>query len=62
MGGRSTVPAPPPVVRMPTPQDPNILAASRRRQGSALNREGRRSTILSDMLRGINGSAGMLGR
>lgn len=49
-------------IRMPTRTDPNILAAGNRAKGTAGKKGGRDSTMLSDMIRGVNGSQGGLGR
>lgn len=46
--GKPKTPPPPKPVRMPVEQDPDVLAAQRRVQESALRRQGRLSTILTD--------------
>jgi len=65
MGGRSqpvVVQAPDPVVtRMPSESDPALRAAQGRALADARKKTGRSSTILSDTLRSLNGSAGRLG-
>lgn len=61
-GGGGSTPAAPKVVRMPTQNNPTVLAAQRRTQEAAKNRGGRDSTILTDALRSMTGSAGRLGR
>jgi hypothetical protein len=61
MASRQTLPEPKPI-RMPNLNDPEILAARRRVLEQAMSRTGRASTILSDMLRSVNGSIGLLGR
>jgi hypothetical protein len=43
--------------RMPTPTDPDILAAGRRSRQAALRRRGRQSTILTDRARDIVGTS-----
>jgi hypothetical protein len=55
-------PPDPKPVRMPVASDPAILAARARAIETAKKRGGRESTILSDALRSVNGSAGQLGR
>lgn len=60
-------PAPPPasplpeprVTRMPTPTDPDILAAAKRTREAAMLRKGRQSTILTDM--GTNQPGNIIG-
>jgi hypothetical protein len=47
---------------MPVASDPAILAARARAIETARKRGGRESTILSDALQSMNGSAGQLGR
>ena len=49
-------------VRMPNPNDPAILAARAKAIAKSQGRGGRQSTILSDVLKGINGAQGLLGR
>ena len=44
--------------RMPTMQDPDVLAAAQRTRASALNRKGRLSTIMTDMTKATTGSSG----
>jgi hypothetical protein len=65
MGGRSKpviVQAPDPIVtRMPSESDPALRAAQQRAVADARKKTGRTSTILSDSLRSLNGSAGRLG-
>lgn len=51
------LPTPKPV-RMPTPQDPEVLAAARRARESAIRRSGRLSTILTDRGQSLVGSSG----
>lgn len=60
MGGNSS-PSPPATTRLPTQTDPALRAAQQRAQQAAQNRTGRSSTILSDALRSVVGSAGKLG-
>lgn len=52
-------PPTPSPVRLPTPTDPDILAAGRRARRGALRRKGRASTILTDQNREITGSSGV---
>lgn len=59
-GGRSQVETPQPV-RMPNPNDQAMLAAKKMAAANAQKRGGRDSTILSQALSAINGSAGKLG-
>ena len=48
--------------RMPTPTDPEVLAAGRRTRAEALRRKGRLSTILTDQTAGGGyGGRGKLG-
>lgn len=65
MGGRSKpviVQAPDPVItRMPGESDPALRAAQSRALADSRKRTGRSSTILTDTLRSLNGSAGRLG-
>lgn len=42
-------PSAPKPVRMPTEQDPEVLAAAQRTKQAAMQRAGRMSTILTDM-------------
>lgn len=51
------LPKPTPV-RMPTADDPDLLAAATRRREAMMRRSGRMSTILSDNLREVTGSSG----
>lgn len=53
----------PVIVRMPNPNDPDIVAAQNRAVAAAKMRGGRDSTILSDNLKanGVNGSVGKMG-
>jgi hypothetical protein len=60
--GGGKAPPPPPVVRMPTPGDPTVLAAADRARAEAARRKGRLATILTEPLRSISGSKGLLGR
>lgn len=62
-GGKSQIEQPAPV-RMPNSTDPDTLAAQTRFVDAAKARGGRRSTILSDMLKGpnLNGASGLAGR
>jgi hypothetical protein len=46
----------PRVVRMPTENDPNILAAAQRTREAAMKRRGRLSTIMTDSDIGSSGS------
>ena len=52
------MPAPPPVQRLPTATDPEILAAQQRTRAAALGRQGRLATILTDQTRDTVGSSG----
>lgn len=63
MGGlfstpKAKQPEDPDPVRMPTPTDPALEAASARAKADALRRRGRRSTILTDNLQSMTGSSG----
>lgn len=60
-GGGNSKPEPPKVVRMPVVSDPSVQAAANRARNSARQRSGRMSTILSNPLRSVNGSRGLLG-
>jgi len=60
-GGGGSKPEPPKVVRMPVVNDPTVQAAAQRARSSAGRRSGRLSTILSNPLRSVNGSRGLLG-
>lgn len=51
----------PSVTRLPTQQDPSLRAAQLRAQEAARKRTGRLSTVLTDGLRGLVGTAGKLG-
>lgn len=54
--------APPvPVVRMPVMNQPAVTNATERARRDAMRRTGRQSTIMTDMTRGVTGSAGKLG-
>jgi hypothetical protein len=44
--------------RMPTEQDPALLAASRRTRERSMRRRGRMSTILTDQVKSMTGSSG----
>lgn len=57
-GGSPKAPPPPKPVRMPTPTDPDVEAASRRSREKALKRKGRLSTILTDQTSDTVGSSG----
>lgn len=59
--GGGSKPEPPKVVRMPVVSDPTVQAARDRARLAALRRGGRLSTILSDSLGSVTGSAGRLG-
>lgn len=48
----------PRTVRMPTEQDPNVLAAAQRTREAALRRSGRLSTIMTDATQRTTGSSG----
>lgn len=50
--------ATPKPVRLPTEQDPSVLAAAERTREGALRRRGRLSTILSDRTQSLAGSSG----
>ncbi len=45
-------------VRMPTEQDPNVLAAAQRTRENVMKRMGRQSTIMTDSTRATTGSSG----
>jgi hypothetical protein len=62
MGGGQSRVEEPKVVRMPNPNDPAILAAKERLLNAIKHRTGRSSTILSTLLKSVNGSGGLLGR
>jgi hypothetical protein len=49
---------PPKTVRMPTATDPEVIAAATRTRSAALQRQGRQSTIMTDMTRTASGSSG----
>ena len=52
---------PPPApksVRMPVETDPEVTAATQRTRQSAMRRQGRLSTILTDQTRATTGSSG----
>lgn len=57
-GGKTPQPQTPRVVRLPTQDDPSVLAAAQRTRRNALNRTGRRSTILTDQTKSTTGSSG----
>ena len=57
-GGSPKAPPPPKPVRMPTPTDPDVEAASKRTRQRALDRKGRLSTILTDQTQSTVGSSG----
>ena len=59
--GGGSKPEPPKVVRMPVVSDPSVQAARDRARLVARSRGGRLSTILSDSLSSVTGSAGRLG-
>ena len=48
MGGGPKVSLPAPVLPIPDPQDPELLARRRREAEAALSRSGRLSTMLTD--------------
>lgn len=48
----------PKTIRMPTEQDPDVLAAAQRTKNAALQRSGRLSTILTDQTKQTTGSSG----
>jgi hypothetical protein len=62
MGGGQSQIEQPKVVRMPNANDPALLAARQRVIDAIRNRGGRSSTILSSVLKGVNGASGLLGR
>ena len=57
-GGAGAMPDKTRPVRMPTEQDPTILAAAERAKRAAQGRRGRQGTILTDQLSGVVGSSG----
>ena len=52
----------PKTVRMPNPNDPEIIAARRRAMLAATAGTGRSSTILSEATQRLNGAQGLVGR
>ena len=61
MGRRSQLPKPQPV-RLPVMEDKLIRDTRAATTMDILNRQGRQSTILSQMLKNLTGSIGFLGR
>jgi hypothetical protein len=57
-GGQTQAPAAPKPVRMPVETDPAVLQAAQRTRQSALSRQGRLSTIMTDMTKSTTGSSG----
>lgn len=57
-GGKMPKPQNPRIVRMPTQDDPSVLAAAQRTKQAALSRTGRLSTILTDQTKATTGSSG----
>jgi hypothetical protein len=61
-GRTPAAPSLPPVQRMPSPGDTELREARQLQMQATRKREGRRSTILSDVLsQNVNGSVGALG-
>ena len=61
MGRRAKLPTPQPV-RLPVMEDKLIRDTRAATTMDILNRQGRQSTILSQMLKNLTGSIGFLGR
>jgi|RhiMethySRZTD1v2_1073278.scaffolds.fasta_scaffold289873_2 hypothetical protein len=59
-GGAPKVQAPeaPKPVRMPVETDPSVMQAAQRTRSAALARQGRLSTIMTDMTKSTTGSSG----
>lgn len=57
-GPKIKQPEAPKPVRMPTQDDPDVLAAAQRTRAAALSRTGRLSTILTDQTKATTGSSG----
>ncbi|MFW6028043.1 MAG: hypothetical protein ACOC9Q_00770 [bacterium] len=51
-------PPPPKPKRMPTQEDPDVIAAGKRTRADAMRRKGRMSTILTDRTKETTGSSG----
>lgn len=58
-GKTPKAPEAPKPVRMPTQEDPDMLAAAQRTRQAALSRKGRLSTILTDQTKATTGSSGV---
>jgi hypothetical protein len=58
-GGTPKQPEAPKPIRMPTQEDPEMLAAAQRTRQAALARKGRLSTILTDQTQATTGSSGV---
>jgi hypothetical protein len=56
-GGKTKMPPPPKPVRQPVETDPSVRAAAMRTRESALRRQGRLSTMLTDMASNVVGSS-----
>ena len=61
MFGKPKMPPPPKVVRQPVETDPEVLAAARRSRESALRRNGRLSTMLTDSTQATGGIGELIG-
>lgn len=57
-GMKAQEPQTPKTIRMPTQDDPDVLAAVQRNRAAALSRTGRLSTILTDQTKATTGGTG----
>ena len=57
-GGKTQEPQNPRTIRMPTQDDPDVLAAAQRTRAAAMSRTGRLSTILTDQTKATTGTPG----
>ncbi len=57
-GPKAQEPQTPRTIRMPTQDDPDVLAAAQRTRAAAMSRTGRLSTILTDQTKATTGGTG----
>lgn len=57
-GQKAQEPQTPRTIRMPTQDDPDVLAAAQRTRAAAMSRTGRLSTILTDQTKATTGGTG----